>query len=393
MVSFLSPSQTTESDVGRARPIVVVINGIHAKSGGGVTYLKKILPLLVERDDIKVHLFLHASQIETFYPFPDRALVTIFEFSLNSIKSLFWEQFNLPLIAWAMGADVVYSPANYGPVFARNHVALLRNAVSVIRLTSSVKIVMYWGLVWFATSATFLTSTRVIAVSKYASRTLTMAIPRVFKKKMSIVHHGVAHNKKYDAMACRSPDMLLAVSDIYVQKNYINLIKAMAILVKKHPELKLKIVGRKIDRAYTKSIEQLIAQYGLSAHIELLGHMAHDDVIALYQECRLFIFPSLIETFGNPLVEAMVAGAPIACSNTSAMPEVIGDAGLSFNPLSPESISNAVSQMHMSDSLRIELSRKAVQRAKAFTWEKCAQSTAKVLIGAASNTDTRPNKF
>ena len=398
MISFPYPSQVDDAQgaepaVSPVRPIVIVINGIHAKSGGGVTYLKKMLPLFVERDDIKVHLFLHASQIETFYPFPDRALVTTFNFSLNPIKSLFWEQFNLPLIARAMGADVVYSPANFGPVFARNHVALLRNAVSVIRLTSSIKIAMYWGLLWFATTVTFLSSKRVIAVSKYASRTLTIGIPKVLKKKLSIIHHGVTHSEEYGTMSERSPNLLLAVSDIYVQKNYINLIKAMAILVKKHPELELKIVGRKIDKPYTKNIEQLVEQYGLSAHIKLLGHMPHNDLTALYQKCRIFVFPSLIETFGNPLVEAMVAGAPIACSNTSAMPEIVGEAGFTFNPLSPDSISDAVSQMHISDDLRADLSRKAIVRAKNFTWEKCANSTVKVLMSAVSHIDRRPEKF
>ncbi len=383
----------SEPPIDYARPIVIVINGIHAKSGGGVTYLKKMLPLLVERNDIKVHLFLHASQLETFYPFSDRALVTTFKFSLNPIKSLFWEQFNLPLIARAMGADVVYSPANFGPIFARNHVSLLRNAVSVIRLTGNVKIGMYWVMIWFATTVTFFSSARVIAVSKYASRTLTYGMPRFLKTKLSIIHHGVTHGKQDEAPPERSSNLLLAVSDIYVQKNYINLIKAMAIILKKHPELELKIVGRKIDKNYTQSIEQLVQEYGLSEQVKLLGYVLHDDVMELYRKCRIFIFPSLIETFGNPLVEAMVAGAPIACSNTSAMPEIVREAGFMFDPLSPDAISDAVSKLHMSDDLRVELSRKAIERAKNFTWEKCADSTAKVLMSAARDIDRRPGKF
>lgn len=398
MIQFPTATQVddapgSESAIDYPTPIIVVINGIHAKSGGGVTYLKKMLPLLVERDDIKVHLFLHASQLETFYPFPDRALVTTFKFSLNPIRALFWEQFNLPLIARAMGADVVYSPANFGPIFARNHVALLRNAISVVRLTDNVKIAMYWGLVWFATTVTFLSSARVIAVSKYASRTLTLGIPGILKTRLSVIHHGVTHGDQDEAPPERSSNLLLAVSDIYVQKNYITLIKAMAIVLKKHPELELKIVGRKINKSYTKDIEQIVQENGLSEQVKLLGHVPHDDVMALYRKCRIFIFPSLIETFGNPLVEAMVAGAPIACSNTSAMPEIVGEAGYMFNPLSADAISDAISKLHMSDDLRVELSQKAIERAKNFTWEKCADSTAKVLMSAASDIDRRPGKF
>ena len=142
---------------------------------------------------------------------------------------------------------------------------------------------------------------------------------------------------KYEHSSCGS------VSDIYVQKNFKNLICAVARIASEHSDVKLKIAGQPIDTEYFAELKKMVSEQKLDGKVEFLGQVHPQELVALYQRCGVFVFPSTVETFGNPLVEAMACGAPIACSNTAAMPEVVGDAAVFFDPLNIESITSAIS--------------------------------------------------
>ncbi len=364
-------------------PIVVVINGIHAKSGGGVTYLRRILSHFGSYPDVTFHLFLNKDQLEVFYPIEDSIRLTVFDFKPSFWSTFVWEQFSLPIIAWAMGANVVFSPANYGPIFARNHVSLLRNAVSVIRLIDRIQPALYWIMLSLATLATYLTAKRAIAVSRYAARLLTFGLPSRMKQKLSIVYHGVTHGSRTRQDNTEQRTRILAVSDIYVQKNYLALVEAFKTLSERYPELTLSIAGREIDQVYANRIYEQTRAQGIEERVEFLGHLSLEEVEELYLDCHIFVFPSYVETFGNPLVEAMSVGAPIACSNTAAMPEVVGDAALQFDPHSPQDIADKLEKLHQDPALRAELGKRALQRSQQFTWANCAEETIAVLRDAA----------
>ncbi|MEE2999888.1 MAG: hypothetical protein VX693_08185, partial [Pseudomonadota bacterium] len=81
----------------------VLINGTHAKSGGGITYLRNILPLLANAPNIELHLFIHKDQLELFYPISDKVNVILLSFKQTFLRALLWEQFVIPISAWAMG--------------------------------------------------------------------------------------------------------------------------------------------------------------------------------------------------------------------------------------------------------------------------------------------------
>jgi glycosyltransferase involved in cell wall biosynthesis len=99
------------------------------------------------------------------------------------------------------------------------------------------------------------------------------------------------------------------------------------------------------------------------------------DLPALYSGARLFVFPSLYEGFGLPVLEAMACGAPVACSNTSSLPEVLGEAGVSFDPLDVQSIGDAIARVIDNRSLKLSLRERGLQRAAQLTWERTAQQT------------------
>ena len=381
-------STVSTSDIGGRnatnRPLRIVVNGAHAKSGGGVTYLRRILPELVKQPGLELHLFLHSDQLELFYPICDGVQVTIFDHDPGFWSELKWEQFSLPVIAWAMGADAVFSPANYGPVLARNHVVMLRNATSVIRLTTRLRPMGYWLLLSVATFISLVMSRRAIAVSEYAARILTFGLPGVFRRKLNVVYHGTATPARLRAGNTEPGKTLLAVSDIYVQKNYHSLIAAFAEVHRKRPELKLTIVGREIDSVYASSIRNMVEDLDLTGAVNFLGYVEPAQLNDLYVSCHVFVFPSTIETFGNPLLEAMSVGAPIACSNSAAMPEVIGDAGLTFDPRDTRDIVHKIEMLLADPDLRTQLGERASRRAKEFSLSHTAESTASVLRSAGS---------
>lgn len=365
-------------------PFRIAINASHAKTGGGVTYLRRMLPIMAAEPGVSVYLILHRDQLPLFDPVPEGVEVVACDYTPRFLPTLLWEQFKLPGVARRLSADVLFSPANFGPFFARNHVLLLRNATSVIRLARRLKPMIYWCMLSAATLVSLLTARRAIAVSDYAASTLSFGLKSVWRKKVSVVYHGTAQvdvpRDQNDAPGTN----LLAVSDIYIQKNYHTLLRAFALLQENRQDLTLTIVGREIDRHYAQTLHNLVRNLGLEGAVRFAGHIETSELNALYRDCQLFVFPSTVETFGNPLLEAMAHGAPIATSNTAAMPEVVGDAGLTFDPDNAEEIAARIGTLLDDPSLRVELGKKAARRAKSFTWEETARQTLVVLREAAA---------
>lgn len=102
-----------------------------------------------------------------------------------------------------------------------------------------------------------------------------------------------------------------------------------------------------------------------------IGYVDDEDMSALYSSAEMFVFPSLYEGFGIPVLEAMKCGLPVICSNTSSLPEVIGDCGIQINPYSDDEMVKAMEKMYFDRDFRTECIKKGFERAKKFTWKKC----------------------
>jgi len=391
MDNIIMPDEEPSPSYSQGK-LCVVINAIHAKTGGGVTYLRNMLPMLAKKPEIDVHLFLHKDQFELFYPLSENIKVSLFSFQPTFFRTLIWEQIAIPIKAWAMGSDVVFSPANYGPVLAKNHVILLRNAVTVMRLTYRFRPILYWLALTFGTICSLLSAKKAIAVSDYANKLLTFGLTKTMDEKCTIIHHGVAQNKSFELASIKNRSYLLAVSDIYIQKNYHTLLHAFELLVRQRPGLKLIIIGREVDISYAKSLYKLAEKLNIKENIDFKGYVKSESLKEFYHNCRVFVFPSIVETFGNPLLEAMAAGATIACSKTAAMPEIIGNSGLLFNPRDKEDMATAIENLLENDELSETLSKMALKRAQKFSWLKTAEQTYKVLNEAAEPRHDRENR-
>ena len=361
----------------------VLINALHAKTGGGVTYLKNVLPLMSENPDFELHLCIHESQLNILPKLNSGVQLHTFSFESGFWNLPFREQIDVPKLARKIGADVTFSPANYGPLFAPNPVIMLRNALGVAFVERRPIKIAYWMLVSIGTFLSMLTCRRVIAVSKYAHKSNFGAITGFLRNRFSIVPHGVSRAFCQKPNGLKRKDFILAVSDIYVQKNLKNLLYAIDILRSKKPDIKLKIAGRFVDENYHQELNKLISTKRLENNIEFLGGVDEADLVDLYKNCAVFVFPSTVETFGNPLIEAMASGAPIAASNTAAMPEIAGDAALYFDPHNIEEMASSIGRLLSDQALCDDLSHKATVRSKDYSWEKTVENTLDILYQAA----------
>lgn len=359
----------------------VLINALHARTGGGVTYLRNMLPLMARDERLRVHVCLHEDQEDVLPTDLENINYHYQRYPRGFWRVLIREQLDLPRLARRLAADATFSPANYGPFRARNHVVMARNAVSVGFVERRPLKLAYWMLLYAATFISFAGSKKVIAVSEYARRGIEKAFFGMFSNRLVIVPHGVEDTFLNSEPVEHRDDFLLAVSDIYVQKNFTSLVRALSIVHGEFPGLTLKVAGRPVDDDYFSRLKMLIHDLGLDEHVEFLGHVESEELRKLYLECGVFVFPSTVETFGNPLVEAMACGAPIASSNSAAMPEVLGDAARYFDPYKVEEIAATLLDLYEHEDKRIELSRRARERAKAFSWKSTLERTVDVILG------------
>ena len=373
--------RTMVSENSTKTPITLLINGLHSKSGGGVTYLNNILPLLGGASGVDVHLCIHADQKDRLNL--DLPGVTVHELSFpTGFWKLLWrEQVEVPRLAKHIGAAVTFSPANYCPVLAPNSVILLRNALNVGLVERRPSKIAYWIMLYVATGLSILFSKKAIAVSEYAR---TSASGGIFKKRVSIVPHGVDARFTAAVPPVEREDFLLAVSDLYVQKNFNRLLAAIAVLRDKHPNIQLKIAGRALDADYYAALLSDVERLGLANHVEFLGHVAPEDLLDLYRRCGVFVFPSLVETFGNSLVEAMACGAPVATSNTAAMPEVAEEGALDFDPKDVPDMASVIGGLLDDSERRRAAGQKALERAKSYSWSSTVEETLSILLEAAN---------
>lgn len=117
----------------------------------------------------------------------------------------------------------------------------------------------------------------------------------------------------------------------------------------------------------------------LAPHIRLLDYVPDEDLAGLYSGARAFVFPSLYEGFGFPILEAMACGTPVICSNTSSLPELAGDAALLVNPTDTDALAAAILRVLFEYDLYTTLVEKGFEQVKKFSWDKAARETTKVL--------------
>lgn len=203
------------------------------------------------------------------------------------------------------------------------------------------------------------------------------------KERTSIITLGI--DKKFVRCNCQNtrgrvakkynlPDgeWVLSLSALEPRKNLAGLVNAMIGIWRSGRKTKLVLagpVGWKID----DFLNRIASDPEIRNMVHLTGFIDDDDLPVLYSMTSCFVYPSFYEGFGLPPVEAMACGAPVVTSNTSSMPEAVGDAALLIDPKNPETIASAILRILDDKVLSQTLAEKGIKQAARYTWEQCAE--------------------
>jgi glycosyltransferase involved in cell wall biosynthesis len=225
---------------------------------------------------------------------------------------------------------------------------------------------------------------RILTVSEFSRDAILRAydvpaekvrvIPNAANPDFRVIGRERAQKAVRDRLGFDAP-FILSVGDLQPRKNQIGLIAAFSKLLGECPQLKHDLVLTGKETWFTPKVLEAAQSSGFASRIHFTGFVSDEDLLELYNACDCFVFPSYYEGFGLPILEAMACGRAVACSNTSAMPEVADGAGLLFNPHETGQITRALKDILLDSELRGRMERLGLQRAAAFTWKKSARAT------------------
>ncbi len=206
-------------------------------------------------------------------------------------------------------------------------------------------------------------SAGIITCSQFSSQEISRFFPGG-REKIAVIPYGI-----YKKTIERAPEsFLLTVGNLKPHKNLLNLVKSLAYL-----DRDLMIVGKKEGlRTKDLSLFSFLEQHPeISKRVTFTGYVSEKELENLYARAAVYVFPSLYEGFGFPILEAMAAGCPVASSSRASLPEVAGNAASYFDPESPVDIARAIKQILDNESYRQELITKGKEQIALFNWQEC----------------------
>lgn len=232
---------------------------------------------------------------------------------------------------------------------------------------------------------------RIIAISQNTRKDL-IKLYNAAPEKVSVVYNGFDHDEfkpmnpaqlksireTYIPHSDESTPIIAYTGRIEIKKNIINLLSAFEKVHTFFPDAQLVLIG-KPGYGY-EEVQKHPALKRLRPLIHELGYVSQAELPKILNLANLFVLPSFYEGFGIPILEAMACGVPVAASQTSSIPEVVGDAAVLFDPNHVGDIADKIIHLLKTNELRRELIEKGFEQSKKFSWEKCAKETEKVLL-------------
>lgn len=211
-------------------------------------------------------------------------------------------------------------------------------------------------------------ATRIIAVSENTKKDIISIYPHIDASKIDVIYHGCSIKINTKSVVTLPENYLLFVGTRALYKNFIFLVNSIAELLQNDPNLYLICAGGGDFDSYEKEI---VFKLGLQKQI-LQKQFEDDELGVFYSKAKCFVFPSLYEGFGLPILEAMSCGCPVVLTNHSSFPEVAGSAGVYYELNNTEDLKNKIKNLIQNKSLHQEFSLRGLEQVKKFSWEKAA---------------------
>lgn len=354
------------------------------RQGAGIgTYVRNLTAAMLTQDTVNHYTLLTSGRPTPKHPFPVAANVQGRSILIpDRYLNILWYRWRVPVPAsiFSGSVDIYHGPDFVLPPLSKkvrkvvtvHDLAFLEHPeYAVPSLAAYLKQVVPRAVEEADVVAT---------VSHEVSRTL-MKHFQAPREKLTVIPNGVNPyfrritdpiilNATRYKFGLKQP-FVFTVGTMQPRKNHIGLIKAFyeARQQKKGPAL-LAIAGE--EGWLYEETRKTVADLKLENKVRFLGRVSDLELISLYSMAEIFAFPSFFEGFGIPPLEAMACGAPVITSNTSSLPEVVGDAALLVDPANVSEMAQALVRLSEDEALRQELQRKGYERAKEYSWEKSA---------------------
>ncbi|HVN40830.1 MAG TPA: glycosyltransferase family 1 protein [Myxococcota bacterium] len=356
----------------------VLIDGTMARGGGGFTYLVNILPRIAAfAPEAHFRVLVRSERVAAaIQPAPNLEVELLPPAGVFGRLRFTAREAARRARAW--GADLYFSAGESAALGAHcPTIASFRNPNVFTDLDQG------WSwrdrtrlqLLRAVARISALACDRIMFVSEDSASWIGDAIDLPAEKR-AVVYHGI--DRDAWSSASREPvypwSYILSVSSIYRYKNFVKLIEAYAALAERRPDVPdLVIIGDDQDHEYARKMEAARAATGsLSGHIHVLGEVRYADMPAWYAGADLFVFPSHLETFGHPLLEAMASDVPVVAADIPVFREIAGDAAVYADPHDAGSLAGAMESVLFSLSREMLLKR-GRERVREFSWDRTAR--------------------
>lgn len=283
-------------------------------------------------------------------------------------KSHIWELFSLPLFFIGKSKDILVSFSGLGPVAVRNKITTIHDVAH--RENPKWYSLPYRMFYRILEPVVLYTCKKVLTVSEFSKTEIIKHYKRVNPDDIHVIYNACNSEWSHEAsVGTSTADYFLCVSSLDPRKNFPILLSAF----KQMPDIQLKIVGGK-NAVFNKQ------ELEVPANAEFLGRVSDAELANLYKNAKAFIYPSLYEGFGLPPIEAAHFGCPVVLSDIPVLNEVCRDSATYFNPLSPDSIIEAVRKVNsFTEEERAQMIEKATRNLERFTWDASARKLLKLI--------------
>ena len=375
--------------------IRLFINGIGASAGGGLTYLRNVIPHLSRRVDAETTVMLNPAIRRELGELPNISFVESSESfgTAGALRRFLREQTAIPKLIRRSGAQILISTGNFAlwnsPV---PQILLSRNSLYVSSdFHRDVRARGEYGIWGDTLVKGFLArqSIRRANVTVAPSESFALELSQWSGKEVVSLHHGfdfdafTAETAPLPAAAkaqleqARDDLRLLFVSHYNYYRNFETLFRALPLLRERlnGKKVKLFLTCRLSSEANpgsyrTEAASSLVNSLRNSDSVVELGTIPYRSLHHLYRACHIYVTPAYAESFAHPLIESMSSGLPVVASDLPVHREICGDAGIYFSRFSPDALAEQVLRVHESPQLAQQLSKNGLRRARDFSWSK-----------------------
>ncbi len=367
---------------------VVIINAISVKEGGSLVVLNSLLAEMVAmRPDWQWHVVTNSEARLRLNDFNSTVFHIYRQPQNGGWKVRLWYEMCLPKLIKQLNADLLFSQTNYLPSRKLSCPALLlvqhagHFSQEYKDLVEEHSFNLFSRIAWKLKGLWVNSSVRraqMVTVQTEALAKNIVQVTGVSKKRLCVIAHGTGQCKKFDHLP-NCPDVVLPLRIGYitkygVQKNFSVLFAAFARLHDQGIKAVL-ILTLSRDLPENQVVFKLARQFGIEEFIENHGELLPLEVDALYSTLHLFIFPSLCESFGFPMLEAMSHALPLLIGKTDSNIEVAGKAGIVFEPYDGTALADLIIQLIKDPTWYKDCSKASQERAAEFSWHKAAIET------------------